>query len=202
MSKGRLSILVILFVLLFDQILKVWIKTNMMIGEEYRIAGNWFIIHFTENNGMAFGLEFFGKIGKYLLSIFRIVAVIFIAYYLTKLVKKEVKIGFLIAVSLIFAGATGNIIDSAVYGILFNHSNYQIAEFLPQAGGYASFLQGKVVDMLYFPIINTHWPSWSPINPSEQFIFFRPVFNIADTAISTGMLMILVFFRKTLQNEL
>ncbi len=202
MSKGRLSLLIILLVLLFDQILKVWIKTNMMIGQEYHIAGNWFIIHFTENNGMAFGLEFFGKFGKYLLSIFRIIAVLFIAYYLTKLVKKEVPVGFLIAVSLIFAGATGNIIDSAFYGIIFNHSNYQIAEFLPQAGGYASFLQGKVVDMLYFPVINTHWPSWSPIKPSEQFLFFRPVFNIADTAISTGMLMILVFFRKILQKEL
>jgi signal peptidase II len=202
MSKGRLSIIVILLVLLADQVLKIWIKTHMMIGQEYHIAGNWFIIHFTENNGMAFGLEFFGKIGKYMLSIFRIVAVLFIAYYLTKLVKKEVRIGFLIAVSLIFAGATGNILDCAFYGMFFNHSNYQIAEFLPNAGGYASFLQGRVVDMLYFPVINTHWPSWSPFRPSEQFIFFRPVFNIADASISTGMLMILVFFRKTLQKEL
>jgi signal peptidase II len=202
MSKGRLSILVILLILLFDQILKVWIKTHMMIGEEHRIAGNWFIIHFTENNGMAFGIEFFGKFGKYLLSIFRIVAVIFIAYYISKLVKKEVPVGFLVAVSLIFAGATGNIIDSAFYGIIFDHSNYQLAQFMPEAGGYSSFLQGKVVDMFYFPIINGHWPSWSPINAGEQFIFFRPVFNVADASISTGMIMILLFFRKTLQKEL
>ena len=174
----------------------------MMIGQEYHIAGNWFIIHFTENNGMAFGLDFFGKIGKYLLSIFRIIASIFIAYYLTKLVKKEVKIGFLIAVSLIFAGAVGNIIDSAFYGMIFEHSNYQVATFLPQTGGYGSFLQGRGVDMLYFPVINTHWPAWSPFRPSEQFIFFRPVFNIADASISTGMLMIILFFRKTLQKEL
>lgn len=202
MSKGHLSVLIILLVLLADQILKVWIKTHMMIGEEYHVAGNWFIIHFTENNGMAFGLEFFGKAGKYMLSLFRVVAVVFISYYLTKLSKKEIPLGYLIAVSLILAGATGNIFDSAFYGLIFDHSHYQVAQFMPEVGGYSSFLQGKVVDMFYFPIIEGHWPAWSPFRPTEQFIFFRPVFNIADSAISVGMMLILFFYRKTLQKEL
>jgi signal peptidase II len=202
MNKSRVSILVILLILIIDQIVKVWIKTHMMIGEEHHILGNWFIIHFTENNGMAFGFEFAGKAGKYFLSIFRIVAVGFIGYYISKIIKKDVSVGFLVAVSLIFAGAVGNIIDSAFYGLIFDHSYYQVAQFMPESGGYGSFLQGKVVDMLYFPVIRGHWPVWSPINPSEQFIFFRPIFNIADSAITTGMFMIIIFYKKVLRQEL
>jgi signal peptidase II len=202
MSKGRLSILVILLVLFFDQALKIWVKTTMMIGEEHHIFGNWFILHFTENNGMAFGFEFAGKAGKYFLSIFRIVAVSFIGIYISKIIKKELPLGFVVAVSLIFAGATGNILDSLFYGLIFNGSHFQIASFLPDTGSYGSFLQGKVVDMLYFPIIKGHWPSWSPINPKEQFIFFRPIFNIADSAITSGMFLILIFYRRILKNEI
>ncbi len=200
-SRGKLSILIILLVLLADQILKFYIKTTMMIGQEHRIA-DWFIIHFTENNGMAFGLEFAGKLGKYLLSIFRIVAVSFIAYYIIKLIKREAPTGFVVAVSLIFAGAVGNILDSMFYGLIFDHSFYQVSEFLPANGGYASFLQGRVVDMFYFPVIQGHWPSWSPINAGEEFIFFRPVFNIADSAITSGMFIILLFYRHLLRKEL
>jgi signal peptidase II len=201
LSRGKLSILIILLVLLADQVLKFYIKTTMMIGQEYRIA-NWFIIHFTENNGMAFGLEFAGKAGKYLLSIFRIVAVSFIAWYIIKLIKQEAPTGFVVAVSLIFAGAVGNIIDSMFYGLIFDHSFYQVSEFLPASGGYSSFLQGRVVDMFYFPVIQGHWPSWSPFRGGEEFIFFRPVFNIADSAITSGMFIILLFYRHLLRKEL
>lgn len=201
-AKGTLAISIILLVLIVDQTLKLWIKTHMMIGEEHQILGNWFIIHFTENNGMAFGFEFGKQYGKYFLSIFRIAAVIFIGFYISRILKKETPVGYLVAVSLIFAGAMGNILDSAFYGLIFNHSYYQVAQLFPPEGGYAGFLQGRVVDMLYFPILEGHWPAWSPIHPTEPFIFFRPVFNIADSAITTGMFMIILFHRKTLQKEL
>jgi len=201
MSKGRLVILIVFIVLLADQALKLWIKSTMEIGDEHHIFGNWFILHFTENNGMAFGLEFGGNIGKYFLSIFRIIAVSFIAYYIILILKKDVPKGFLIAVSLIFAGAVGNILDSAFYGLIFDHSRGQIAQFFAE-NNYAGFLQGRVVDMLYFPVIQGQWPAWSPINPSEDFVFFRPIFNLADSAITCGMFIILIFYRGTLQKEL
>ncbi|MBO7495588.1 MAG: lipoprotein signal peptidase [Salinivirgaceae bacterium] len=202
MSRGKLAIVIIAAVLIADQALKIWVKTHMAIGEEIHIAGNWFIIHFTENNGMAFGLEFFGRIGKYLLSTIRIAAVGFIGYYLFKLTKREISVGYFICVALIMAGAAGNIIDCALYGLIFDQSWNNIASFVPFGSGYSSFLQGRVVDMLYFPIIQGHWPAWSPINSTEEFIFFRPVFNIADSAITCGMIWMLLFERKNLQAEL
>lgn len=202
MSRGKLAIVLIAAVLIADQILKIWVKTHMAIGEEIHIAGNWFIIHFTENNGMAFGMEFFGRVGKYLLSIFRIVAVGALCYYLFKLSKRDISTGYFVCVALITAGAAGNIIDCALYGLIFDHSWNNIAQFVPFGSGYSTFLQGRVVDMLYFPVIQGHWPVWSPIKATEEFIFFRPVFNIADSAITCGMIWMLLFERKNLQTEL
>ncbi len=202
MSKGKIVILVTLLVLTIDQALKIWVKTHMMFGEEIHIAGNWFIIHFTENNGMAFGIELLGRFGKYLLSIFRIVAVGLLAYYITRLVRREVPLSYLIAVTAVMAGAAGNIFDCALFGLIFDHSYYQVAHFVPFGSGYSTFLQGRVVDMLYFPIIRAHWPAWSPFRPTEEFIFFSPIFNFADAAINCGMFWLILFERKTLQTEL
>ena len=168
----------------------------MMLGDEIVIAKNWFIIHFVENNGMAFGLEFGNHIGKYFLSIFRIVAVGAIGWYITRLWKRDVPFGIVACFSLIMAGAIGNILDSAFYGLIFNESYGQIATLLPAGGGYASFLQGRVVDMFYFPLISGNYPSWFPFVGGEDFIFFRPVFNMADSSITVGIISILIFYRR------
>jgi signal peptidase II len=191
------SILIIFLILILDQVLKIWIKTHMTLGQEFNIAGNWFIIHFTENEGMAFGFTFGGKAGKLILSIFRIIAVIIIGIYIYRLQKKSPHPGLIISFSLIMAGALGNIIDSAFYGLNFNASSFHsVANLFPPEGGYASFLHGKVVDMLYFPVIETTLPSWFPIWGGEPFTFFRPVFNIADSSITTGVMLLLIFQNK------
>lgn len=187
------SLLLIAFVLILDQLLKVLIKTNMMIGQEIHFF-DWFIIHFTENKGMAFGLEFGGKLGKYLLSIFRILAIVVISVFWLKLINNQVKKGIIYSISLILSGAIGNMIDSAFYGMIFSESYGQIATVFE--GGYSSFLQGKVVDMFYFPLINGYFPKWLPFVGGNHFIFFRPIFNIADAAISTGVINILIFHRS------
>lgn len=178
-------ILLIFFVLLADQALKTWIKTNMYLGQEYKIFGDWFIIHFTENNGMAFGLEFGGEFGKLALSLFRIIAVIGIGYVLHELIKRKYHRGLILNVALIFAGALGNIIDSVFYGLIYK---------------YETLLHGRVVDMFYFPIIDSHFPTWFPFWGGEELVFFRPVFNIADAAISIGVIAILIF-QKTYFKE-
>jgi signal peptidase II len=189
--------LIVFMILLADQVLKIWIKTHMTLGQEINVAGNWFILHFTENEGMAFGFTFGGSAGKLILSIFRIIAVIFIGYYIYKLRKKSPHPGLLVSFSLIMAGALGNIIDSAFYGLIFNQSSYHaVATLFPPEGGYASFLHGKVVDMLYFPVIHATMPGWVPVWGGEPFEFFRPVFNIADSSITTGVFLLLIFQKK------
>lgn len=192
-SKGTIALLTIFSVLIIDQILKIWVKTTMYWHDSIRIT-DWFYIYFTENNGMAFGMEF---IGKLFLTSFRIVAVFFIAWYLIKIIKEKKKTGYIICIALILAGALGNIIDSVFYGVLFNESTYsQISSFMPQEGGYAPLMYGKVVDMFYFPIIEATWPTWIPFVGGENFIFFSPIFNFADAAISCGMIALLIFYGK------
>ncbi|MCP3928359.1 MAG: lipoprotein signal peptidase [Bacteroidetes bacterium] len=188
----------IALVLIIDQALKFWVKTSMYYGEEIQILGlDWALLHFVENNGMAFGISLGGELGKLLLSLFRILAVGFLIYYIRLLIRSGVSFGLLASFALILAGALGNIIDSAFYGLIFSDSyRGEIATFLPEGGGYAKFLHGKVVDMLYFPLIEGHFPDWFPFWAGERFSFFKPVFNIADSAITTGVLSILVFQRS------
>lgn len=197
-KKSKIAILTIFLILLIDQIVKIYIKTTFRLGDAHHVFNsNWFIIKFIENNGMAFGLEFGGNWGKKALSIFRILAVGAIGYYLHQIIKKDAPWGLIISVSLIIAGAFGNIIDSLFYGLIFSDSTEVTkAIFFPDGGGYAGFLHGKVVDMLYFPILRGHYPAWFPINPGAPFEFFRPVFNLADSSITIGVLMIFIWQKK------
>jgi len=171
----------------------------MYLGQEYHVCGNWFIIHFTENEGMAFGLQFAGKYGKLILSIFRILAIGAIGWYIYTLAKTKAATLLIISFALILAGALGNLIDSAFYGLIFNDSNFQVSSFMLSGGGYAGFLYGKVVDMLYFPIIQGHFPHWFPFWGNQEFLFFRPVFNISDSSITIGVTLMFIYqiwFRK------
>lgn len=168
----------------------------MVIGEERSVIGNWFILHFIENNGMAFGMEFGGKAGKLILSLFRLFAIIGIGWYISYLLKKNASIGLILAISSIMAGAIGNLIDSSFYGLIFSESYFQPAVFFPPEGAYSSLFHGRVVDMLYFPVIDASWPDWSPIKPGQSLIFFRPVFNLADSAVTVGVFTIVLFQKR------
>ena len=196
MSTTTRSILIFSAIIIMDQIFKIWIKTTMAIGQEIHVFDNWFILHFTENDGMAFGIDFPGKSGKIILSLFRICAIIGIVIFLRHLILSKAHSGLILSVTIILAGAIGNIIDSAFYGLIFSHSWGSVADIFPEEGGYAPFLYGKVVDMLYFPIIQGNWPQWFPVLGGQEFIFFRPVFNIADSSITVGVFIILFFQKK------
>jgi signal peptidase II len=194
--------LAVILILLADQVLKFWIKLHMSLGQEYKILGNYAMIHFTENNGMAFGMEFGGEAGKLALTLFRIAAVCGIGYGVVYLIKKKYHRGLIMNLALIFAGAMGNIIDSTFYGLFFSESTYyEAAKLFPAEGGYAGLFHGKVVDMFYIPILQGIYPSWLPFWAGEEFIFFRPVFNIADSAISIGVILILIYQKRYFKEE-
>jgi signal peptidase II len=197
--KGRNVFLIICLVVLADQALKIYVKTHFYAGESHAIIGNWFRLYFIENEGMAYGWKFGGEAGKMMLTLFRLAAVIFGIFYIKKIIQKKYHPGFIICVALIFSGALGNLIDSMFYGLIFEESSitsYNVARIFPEHG-YAGFMHGKVVDMLYFPIIrNAHFPVWIPVWGGEDFEFFRPIFNIADASISTGIITILVFQKR------
>jgi signal peptidase II len=197
--KGRTIFLVILVLVIADQVLKIYVKTHFHAGEWHPIAGNWFRLYFIENEGMAYGWKFGGESGKMILTLFRLAAVVFGVFYLRRIIKHKYHPGFIICAGLIFAGALGNLIDSMFYGLIFEQSSpilLNVAKIYPDQG-YAGFLHGKVVDMLYFPIIrNAHFPSWFPFWGGEDIVFFRPIFNLADASISTGVIAILLFQKR------
>ena len=200
-TRGRMAVLIVTAILLIDQAIKIWVKTHMYRGESIRIA-DWFYIHFTENPGMAFGMEVFNKL---FLTSFRIVAAAAIIWYLWKLCKKavhEIPVGYIVCLSCILAGAIGNIIDCVCYGAIFTESTYrELAQFVSPGEGYAPWFYGKVVDMFYFPLIETNWPTWMPFVGGEHFIFFSPIFNFADAAISCGIVALLIFYNTYLSAE-
>lgn len=200
MTKGHKITIFIILLLIIDQVVKVWIKMDFKLDEAIIVFPDWFQIRFLENSGAAYGMQLGGDYGKLILSLFRIVASSFIGYYIWKLIKRGATTGVLIGFALIFAGAVGNIIDSAFYGLIFSESTpYSVATLFPDGGGYASFLHGKVVDMLYFPIINGFYPNWFPIVGGDHFTFFSPIFNIADSYISVGVIYLLLFQTKHLK---
>lgn len=203
--KVKHFLLIVFVIVILDQITKFYIKLHFYLGEEHFIIGKWFRLHFIENDGMAWGWKFGGNIGKVILTSFRLLAVIWGFYYLTTFFKKRFQTAFYVFLALIYGGAIGNLIDSLFYGLIFSESHYftnSAAQLFPKDGGYAGLFFGRVVDMLYFPIIrDAHFPNWIPFIGGNQFEFFSPVFNIADMAISTGVITIWIFQKKLLTNK-
>lgn len=192
-----MAVLVILAILLIDQAIKIWVKTSMTLHESIHIT-DWFYIAFIENNGMAFGMQLGSKI---VLSLFRVIAISMLGYYIRQEVKRQARTGYIILLSMVLAGAAGNLIDCMFYGLVFNASSpYYLSYFVPFGTGYAPFLMGKVVDMFYFPLIETDWPQWMPFVGGDHFIFFSPVFNFADACISVSVVWLLLFYRKEISS--
>lgn len=196
LSRGWLATIVIVGILIIDQLVKIWVKTHMFLGESIHIT-DWFQIYFIENNGMAFGMEMGSKL---FLTLFRIVAVGLLIYYIWKIRSRNyIKTGYLVCIALITAGAAGNIVDSIFYGVVFNNPYPpEIAQAFPPEGGYATLFHGRVVDMLYFPLFSFYWPDWVPFVGGNFFLFFQPIFNIADAAITVGILVLIIFYSKYL----
>lgn len=195
--KAWMAVAIVVAILLIDQIIKIEVKTNMTLGEAKRVT-DWFYIEFIENNGMAYGMKF---INKLVLSLFRLFAIGFIGYYLAKIIKKNVApLGYIVLIAMVLAGAAGNLIDCLFYGLIFDASTpFTVSQFVPFGEGYSTFLHGKVVDMFYFPIIQTTWPEWIPYFGGSEYVFFSPVFNFADACISVGVVALLLFYRKQLE---
>lgn len=192
-KRGWLAVGIIAAVLLVDQLIKIWVKTHMTLHEQIEIL-SWFKIVFIENNGMAYGMELGSKL---LLSIFRVVAIGILGYYIVGQVRRKARYGYVVCLSMVLAGAAGNILDSMFYGLVFNASSeFYTSYFVPFGTGYAPFLMGKVVDMFYFPLIVTTWPDWVPMVGGDPYVFFSPVFNFADSSISVGVVLLLLFYRR------
>ena len=188
-----MAVLIVAAVLVVDQIIKIWVKTHMTLHEQIEIL-SWFKIVFIENNGMAYGMEIGSKL---VLSLFRVVAICVLGWYIAKQVRQRARWGYIVCLSMVLAGAAGNIVDSMFYGLIFNSSSeYYVSYFVPFGSGYAPFLMGKVVDMFYFPLIVTSWPEWMPWVGGQPYVFFSPIFNFADSSISVGVVLLLIFYRK------